>query len=44
MLFVAEFLGTFGLVIGFCLWQLHSLNKLDREEAREKAKLQKPSE
>ena len=32
-----EFLATFGLLIGFCLWQLHSLNKLDREEAEQEA-------
>ena len=43
-IFAIEFLATFGAVIGICLWQLHSLNKLDREEAKQKAMIDEPSD
>ena len=35
MLSLLELTGVFGLVIGFGLWQLRSLDKLDREEAKQ---------
>ena len=39
MVFVFEFLATFGVFLAFCFWQLHSLNKLDKEEAAKNAQL-----
>lgn len=44
MVFVFEFLATFGAVLAFCFWQLHSLNKLDREEAEAKARVKEAAE
>ena len=35
---ILELVAVFSLVIGFCLWQLRDLNKLDREEAENKAR------
>ena len=35
--FIIEFGLVFGAFFAFCFWQLHSLNKLDRQEAEQDA-------
>ncbi|MEM9330395.1 MAG: hypothetical protein AAGA53_03650 [Pseudomonadota bacterium] len=44
MVFVFEFFVTFGALMAFCFWQLHSLNKLDREDAERNARAEETSD
>ena len=44
MVFVFEFLATFGVFMGICFWQLRSLDKLDREEAEKNSHAKNPVE